>query len=120
MKLEDLVIGVVGPCASGKTTLVAELRSRGFQAKHIAQEHSYVHDMWQRISKPDYLVYLDVSYEVSTERSGSNWTRAIFDQQKQRLEHARNQADLYIQTDKLKPGQVLNIVLSELEVYHSE
>ena len=52
-------IGVVGPCAAGKTTLIAGLRNHGYTAKHIAQEHSYVPAMWQLLTNPDILIYLD-------------------------------------------------------------
>ena len=79
MNEDEPVIGVVGPCAAGKSTLVAELRSRGFQVRHIAQEHSHVQDMWKRISNPDFLIYLDVSYEISTARTDSSWTQVIFE-----------------------------------------
>ena len=62
MDISRLIIGVVGPCAAGKTTLVAALREMGYNVRHIAQEHSYVPYMWQRLAKPDLLIYLDVSY----------------------------------------------------------
>ena len=55
------LIGVVGVCASGKSTLIKGLKERGFNARHIAQEHSYVKDMWKRITNPDLLVFLDDS-----------------------------------------------------------
>lgn len=115
MTTEEPIIGVVGPCAAGKTTLVSDLRSSGYVVRHIAQEHSYVPDMWKQISDPDYLVYLDVSFEVSMARSGSTWTRSIFNKQVERLIHARNNADLYIQTDGLDPKEVLNIVITSIE-----
>ncbi len=38
----------------------------------------------------------------------------FFEEQVARLEHARDHADLYIQTDELNPQQVLNIVLDSL------
>ncbi|RLE06203.1 MAG: hypothetical protein DRJ13_00705 [Bacteroidetes bacterium] len=108
------VIGVVGPCAAGKSTLVSDLRSRGYQAKHIAQEHSYVQDMWKQISNPDILIYLDVSFEISIMRTGSNWARVIYEKQVQRLLHAKQHTDLYINTDDLSPEQVTEFVLKNL------
>ena len=110
MKQEKPVIGIVGPCAAGKSTLVTALRSQGHQVRHIAQEHSYVKDMWKQISNPDLLIYLDVSFEVSTSRTGSDWTDDIFRKQIERLKHARQHADLYIMTDDLTPNQVLDEV----------
>jgi hypothetical protein len=65
------VVAVVGPCASGKSTLVAALRERDYTAHHVAQEHSYVPDMWQRMVHPDVLVYLHVSYQVARLRRRS-------------------------------------------------
>ena len=114
MKEEEPVIGVVGPCAAGKSTLVSDLRSRGYQARHIAQEHSYVQDMWKQISNPDILVYLDVSFEISIMRTGSNWARVIYEKQVQRLLHAKQHADLYINTNDLSPEQVIEFVLKIL------
>ena len=115
MNDEDPVIGVVGPCAAGKSTLVAELRTRGYQARHIAQEHSYVQDMWKQISNPDILIYLDVSFEISMKRTDLNWSRVIYDSQIQRLVHAKKHADLYINTDDLSTEQVLELVLENLQ-----
>ncbi|MBP9503378.1 MAG: hypothetical protein KBF17_14555, partial [Candidatus Promineofilum sp.] len=48
-----LRVAVVGPCASGKSTLVAALRAAGYDARHPAQEHSFVKDMWRRRVDPD-------------------------------------------------------------------
>jgi deoxyadenosine/deoxycytidine kinase len=110
----EVVLGVVGPCASGKTTLVAALRALNYQVRHIAQEHSYVQDMWQRIGNPDLLIYLDVSFEESVRRTGTTWTRDIFEKQIYRLRHAHENADMYIQTDNLTPQQVLEKVLDLL------
>ena len=110
MKAEKPIIGIVGPCAAGKSTLVTSLRSRGHSVRHIAQEHSYVKDMWRQISNPDLLIYLDVSFRVSTARTGSDWSEEIFSKQIERLEHARQHADLYIMTDDLNPEQVLDEV----------
>ena len=114
MNNEEPVIGVVGACAAGKSTLVTDLRSLGYKARHIAQEHSYVQDMWKQISNPDFLIYLDVSYEISISRTGSSWSRLIYEKQVQRLVHAKQHADLYIETDDLSPEQVLEFVLENL------
>ena len=115
MNDEEPVIGVVGPCAAGKSTLVAELRSRGYNTRHIAQEHSYVQDMWKQIANPDILIYLDVSFEISMKRTDSNWSRVIYDNQVQRLDHAKKHAVLYINTDDLTPEQVLDLVLDSIQ-----
>lgn len=115
MNSNQPVLGVVGPCAAGKSTLVELLRSEGFSAKHIAQEHSYVADMWAKITKPDILIYLDVSYEVSSKRNQSTWSPKIYQNQVERLAHARANADLYINTDQKSPAEVLSLVVSFLD-----
>ena len=104
-------IGVVGPCAAGKTTLIVALKKLGYRAHHIAQEHSYVADMWLRISKPDILIYLDVSYTNSMLRRPMNWTEADFLEQVHRLEHARRHAKLIIDSNNLTPDEVLQKTL---------
>src|SRR5512135_2511837 len=110
----ELKIGVVGPCASGKSTLIAGLQSNGFTPRHIAQEHSYVPDMWQRLTQPDILIFLDATYPVTVQRRKLDWTAEEYAEQQHRLRHARQHADLYIDTDKLTPGQVLEAVLKFL------
>jgi guanylate kinase len=104
------LIGVVGPCAAGKSTLITGLTQLGYRARHIAQEHSYVKDMWQRLTNPDVLVFLDVSYLNTRQRRKLDWTEADWQEQQHRLQHARENADLYLDTDKLSAEQVLNQV----------
>ena len=106
------LIGIVGPCGSGKTTLTDGLNSLGFSTRHIAQEHSYVKDMWKRITNPDLLVFLDVSYGVSQQRRPMNWNEVDFNEQQLRLSHAREHADFYLETDNLNIEEVLERVLS--------
>lgn len=109
------VIAVVGPCTSGKTTLVDALRERDFSARHVAQEHSYVPDMWQRIARPDLLVYLDVSYEAACRRRNVTWGPERLAIQAERLRHARAHCDLYFDTDSLAPHEILAQVLALIE-----
>ncbi len=109
------LIGIVGPCSAGKSTLIAGLSGHGYTARHIAQEHSYVPDMWQRITNPDILIYLDVSYQESMRRRPSEMTQIEFQDQKQRLLHALRHADLYLDTEHLTIGEVRDRVLSFLE-----
>jgi deoxyadenosine/deoxycytidine kinase len=111
MEEHSLLIGVVGPCAAGKTTLVDGLNRLGIKCRHIAQEHSYVPAMWKKITNPDVLVYLDVSYPLTITRRKLNWTQAEYQEQLHRLRDARAKADLFIQTDRLSPDEVLQAVL---------
>ncbi len=109
-----LLIGIVGPCGAGKSTLSAGLKSYGYTCRHIAQEHSYVPAMWQIITKPDVLIYLHASFPVSTRRRQLNWQKEDHDEQLRRLSHARQHANLLIDTDDLTPEQVLQNVLDYL------
>lgn len=112
--MKQKLIGVVGPCAAGKTTLVKKLINLGISGKVIAQEHSYVPDMWKRLTDPDFLIYLDASYGVTIVRKKLNWELKEYQKQLLRLEHARNHADCYILTDFLNPDEVCKIVLQSL------
>jgi predicted esterase YcpF (UPF0227 family) len=118
--MNDIRIGIVGPCAAGKSTLIAGLRLRGYQAKHIAQEHSYVQDMWQRLTNPDVLIYLEVSYPVTIQRRKLNWTKEEYLIQLDRLAHARQHADLVIDTDPLEPGEVIERVIQFINLHKKE
>jgi deoxyadenosine/deoxycytidine kinase len=110
-----LLIGVVGPCGSGKSTLVAGLEREGFACRHIAQEHSHVPNMWKRITNPDFLVFLDASFEVCTDRRRLNWTVEDYQEQQRRLSHAHQNADLIIKTDSISPAEVLARVVAYLQ-----
>jgi GTPase SAR1 family protein len=111
-------IGIVGPCSSGKTTLITGLKEYGYAARHIAQEHSYVPDMWKRLASPNILIYLDVSYLVSMVRRPLNLTESEFDDQIKRLSHSKNNADFYLHTDLLSVTDVLKSVLNYLDTSH--
>ena len=111
------LVGIVGVCASGKSTLIAGLAEHGVRTRHIAQEHSYVKDMWKRIANPDILIYLDASYSVTLMRRQFNWTETDWAEQHSRLLHAREHADLYIKTDDLTLEQVLELALDFIASY---
>jgi guanylate kinase len=102
------LIGIVGPCTSGKSTLIAGLTRLGYRTRHIAQEHSYVKDMWQRLTNPDILIFLDVAYPTTCQRRKLDWTESDWQEQQLRLSHAKAHADLYLDTDKLSAEEVLN------------
>ncbi|MBP9041462.1 MAG: hypothetical protein KBF64_06780 [Anaerolineaceae bacterium] len=111
------LIGIVGVCASGKTTLNAGLTALGFNCRHIAQEHSYVPTMWRRITNPDILIYLEVSYENTIVRKSLNWTRDEYAQQLFRLQDAIENAQIHINTDDLTPQQLIDRAVIELQTY---
>ena len=108
------LIGITGPCGSGKTTLAARLADHGLRARAIAQEHSFVPAMWQKLTRPDVLVFLDASYETCTRRRRLNWEIWEYAEQLRRLAHASGHADLHVETDRMTPDQVLQAVLDGL------
>lgn len=111
-------IAIVGPCGAGKTSLAEALQAMGLDARQIAQEHSFSPDMWQIITRPDVLIYLDVSYKVSTNRKQFHWTMEEFSEQIRRLRHARDHCRIYIHTDLLSSDEVLKQVIKELDIGH--
>ena len=109
------LIGVVGSCGSGKSTLIAGLERYGYTCRHIAQEHSYVQAMWQIISRPDILIFLHASFPITTARRKLDWREKDYEEQSRRLSHAREHAHIIIDTDDLTPEQILQIVLDFLQ-----
>ncbi|RME51314.1 MAG: hypothetical protein D6796_01210 [Caldilineae bacterium] len=99
-------IAVVGPCGAGKTTLVQRLRPEGYNIRSVAQEHSYVPDMWRRVAPTDILIYLDATLETIARRRGVRWQQKHLDALNHRLRHARAHADFYLPTDDLSPDEV--------------
>jgi cytidylate kinase len=111
----EMIIGVVGPCGAGKSSLVTGLNRHGYTVRHIAQEHSYVPDMWERMTNPDILIYLKVSYENTVVRRKLDWTIEEYTEQLQRLKHAIQHADLVVDTNPITVEEVLSTVISYLE-----
>lgn len=92
-------IAVVGHCAAGKSTVVELLVQQGYEAYAVAQEHSSVRELWSR-QQPDLLVFLDVSLEaLRTRKANPDWPAWIFENQNERLSHARNHANYVVDTD---------------------
>ncbi len=110
------IIKVVGPCKSGKSTLVAGLQAAGYAARSCGQEHSETPAMWQRIHPPDCLVFLEVSLETMRSRvNRSDWSDDLLATQQRRLAHARQHADLIVSTDLASAQEVLGQVTAFLE-----
>ena len=116
---KSLLIGIVGPCGAGKSTLTEGLEKNGYICRHIAQEHSYVPAMWQIITKPGILIYLNVSFRISTDRTKLNWQEKDYTEQVHRLSHAREHANIMIETDDITTEDVLQKALDFLKDYSS-
>jgi len=110
-----LIIGIVGPCGSGKSTLQRALKKLGYRAHHIAQEHSFVQDMWKKVTNPDILIYLNASYETVIKRKKFNFSQREYAEEKRRLSHAYEHADLIINTDPLSPHEVFQKALQFIQ-----
>lgn len=107
----DGLIGVVGNCVAGKTTLVNGLKEKGYRAVNIAQEHSTAQKLWQR-KQPDFLVCLSCTLATAQARREIYWGQERLDDQWQRLAHARAHCDLYLPTDGLAISDVLEAVIA--------
>ncbi len=72
--------------------------------------------MWQRLTHPDILIYLDVSMAEAARREGLDKSSSWWIEEREvRLAHARQHCDLYIDTTHLSPKEVLDRILSYLE-----
>ena len=112
---KTLLVAVVGPCSSGKSTLTNALKAAGYRARHPAQEHSYVANMWERITQPDVLVFLDVDYaNMRARRPHTDGGPQRLAEQQHRLRHAREHCDFYLDTSRVSAAEVETAVLTFL------
>ena len=111
---ESRKIVVVGPCAAGKSTLVAALRELGYDAHVSGQEHSEIATLWQH-SEPDVLIALDVDIRAVRDRRGGSWPEWLHDLQVRRLAAASRAANLAIDTTALSPQTVVDRVVAYLQ-----
>jgi GTPase SAR1 family protein len=109
---------VVGPCASGKTTLVENLKSVGVDARVSGQEHSAIRNLWQRL-EPDVLIALDLDLETLRERRYPTWSAGLYDVQHRRLEEAFEAADVTIDTSETPEEDVLEVALAVIAHYRA-
>ena len=97
---------VVGPCASGKSTLVRGLRALGYEASVCGQEHSEIPTLWRHAS-PDVLIALDVDLATVRRRRGADWPERLHLVQKRRLAGAMAAADLVLDSSALDAEALL-------------
>jgi thymidylate kinase len=62
--------------------------------------------MWKKITQPDILIFLDVSLDQAQRRRHQNCSPAEHAEQLNRLRHAREHADLYLDTNPLTAAEV--------------
>ncbi len=108
-------ITIVGPCAAGKSTLAKNLQALGYIAEDCGQEHSEVQTMWQRLARPDVLIYLDANLAAINARRKVTWEQAYLDKMNLRLTHARAHAHFLLDTTGLTIAQVCDRVVEFLQ-----
>jgi deoxyadenosine/deoxycytidine kinase len=110
----QLKVAVVGPCASGKTTLARNLRKHGYDAFVVAQEHSAIRALWAH-QRPDVLIALHADLSTIRQRRGAGWSQEIYAAQMQRLSDAYESADLRIDTSDVSEQVALDQSLALLQ-----
>ena len=104
-------IVVVGPCASGKTTLAGRLRELGFDARVCGQEHTEIHNLWLSL-EPDVLVALTLDLATLRARRSPSWPERLYHVQQERLRDAYAAADVVIDTASTPLDDVVARVLA--------
>ncbi|MHB9034641.1 MAG: hypothetical protein ACYC6L_16535 [Anaerolineae bacterium] len=110
-------ITIVGVCGTGKSTLAANLTKHGYDAHECLQEHSFIQDMWRRISRPQILIVLQAEYKTVLARQYTDITHEIYADEYRKLANARANARILVNTDKLNAAQVAAFVISSLAPY---
>lgn len=110
------LIKIVGTSAAGKSTLVRKLREAGYNAQPVSQEHSYVPTLWREFGKPARLIYLEIDLDGQKHRRPDvSWDRKALRGEQERLTHAREHADLRINTSEMDEAGVLQLAFTYLQ-----
>ncbi len=112
-------IAIVGPCASGKSTLAAMLQERGYDVHVSGQEHSDIVDLWRR-QHADFLIGLNLDLETLRQRRGESWSRTLFETQQRRLQGAFEAADVVLNSARLNQDEIVAGVIRQLESRQSD
>lgn len=107
-------IVVIGPCASGKTTLVRRLQELRFDARACGQEHSEIPQLWAH-QEPNVLVGLRIDLETLRGRRSATWSDRLYARQQERLRSGYEHADLVINAETNDEDAVLEAVVSWLQ-----
>jgi hypothetical protein len=116
---DDFLIGVVGNCASGKTTLVRGLTLLGYRAVNIPQEHSVAPRLWRKLNV-DFLVLLSCNLATARKRRKIAWGQERLDSQAAKLADARAHCQLHLTTDELTIEQVRQTVIDAVDRVRKE
>jgi shikimate kinase len=106
-------IVVVGPCASGKTTLASRLCELGLDVRVCGQEHSEIHNLWLKL-EADVLVALTLDLATLRARRSPTWPERLYDVQQERLRDAYAAADVVIDTASTPLDDVVARVLDAM------
>lgn len=115
---KDPRVVVVGPCASGKTTLVRNLRAMGVDARVSGQEHSSIRNLWRRL-QPDILIALDLDLETLRQRRDPAWPADLYSVQHVRLKGAFTSANALIDTSSTPEADVLEAAMEVVTRYRA-
>ncbi len=108
------LVTVVGPCGSGKSSLVDLLNARGVRARESSQEHTDMPYYWLRTG-PGILVYLHLELaEIRRRRDDPGWPEQRYLLQLRRLAYARTRAHATIDTSQIPLEEVLDRALAAL------
>lgn len=110
---QNPLIVIVGVCASGKSTLARGLKALGYNVRTFAQEHSVSGRLWQRLD-PDFLIFLECSYETIRRRKRISWGVDRYRRQQALLANARSWADLIVLTDGFSCAELVSYVHKRL------
>lgn len=105
---------VIGPCASGKTSLTTRLQKLGYDARACGQEHSEISELWRHLH-PDVLIGLHIDLETLRKRRSATWSDRIYGRQIDRLRSGFERADLVVECDSIDQETVVRQVIRWLE-----
>ncbi|MHB8860026.1 MAG: DEAD/DEAH box helicase family protein [Thermoleophilia bacterium] len=103
---KPLRVVITGVCGSGKTVLAEGLKTMGYDARAVAQEHSLVPELFLH-SRPDLVIYLEASDATVAGRKQTGWEPHQLAEERRRLKLARERADIHLNTDGLEPSVLL-------------
>ena len=71
--------------------------------------------MWKLVTRPDLLIYLDVSWHIASQRRRIDAREGWWAELARRLQHARQHADIYIDTDNLRPPELVDRAIALID-----